>query len=67
MESLTCKNYFEEYIALMDHRADKYPSNKPCNEIPECDGWVNEKNMPVCPPRPHIQPECTHSKAGKLH
>ena len=27
----------------MDHRADKHPSNKLCNKIPECDGWVNGK------------------------
>ena len=39
----TCKNEFEGYIALMDHRADKHPSNKICNKIPQCNGWVNGK------------------------
>ena len=39
----TCNNDFEGYIALMDHRADKHPSNKQCNKIPECTGWVNGK------------------------
>ena len=50
----TCKNEFKGYMVLMDHRADKHPSNKPCNKIPECDGWVNGKKMLVCPSRPHI-------------
>ena len=39
----TCKEEFEGYIALMDHRADKHPSNKQCNKIPDCTGWVNGK------------------------
>ena len=56
----TCKSEFEGYIALMDHRADKHPSNKPCNKIPECDGWVNGKKCwyvhpdPTSNQNPHI-------------
>ena len=42
-ECYTCKNKFEGYLALMDHRALKHPSNITCKNIPECLGWVNGK------------------------
>ena len=32
---------FEGYHALMDHRSTEHPSNKICNKIPQCTGWVN--------------------------
>ena len=36
----------------MDRRVDKHPSNKPCNKIPECTGWVNGKKCWYVHPDP---------------
>ena len=37
----TCKEDFEGYKAMMNHRFENHPSNKPCKNIPICTGWVN--------------------------
>ena len=42
-ECYTCKKKFEGYIALMYHRSVEQPSNKVCNKIPNCTGFVKEK------------------------
>ena len=39
----TCKENFEGYVAMMDHRFAKHPSNKICRNIPICTGWINGK------------------------
>ena len=33
----TCKNKFEGYIALMDHRKQVHPSDQICKKIPRCE------------------------------
>ena len=40
---LTCRQEFEGFTALKDHRAKQHPSNKICNKIPNCTGVVNGK------------------------
>ena len=39
----TCKNEFEGFIAMMEHRVKEHPSNKVCKNIPMCTGFVNGK------------------------
>ena len=37
----TCKEEFEGYISMMNHRFNKHPSNNVCKNLPTCTGWVN--------------------------
>ena len=58
-ECYNCRDKFEGYIALMNHRAKEHPSNKICKNIPECSGLVNDKKCWYVHPELKDQPTDT--------
>ena len=63
----TCKQEFEGFKAMMEHRVKEHPSNRVCKNIPMCTGFVNGRKCwylhpsneaPIPPSQPDKEIEC---------